>query len=234
MDNVIDIVEEDAIKVRQAKYAGGFQHKLETSQQLVNEMAGYLLAKNVYVRKQDDATPFKDKFGRTLRLWDAEAVCGSSRFAFDAKDFARLGRYDVTGLPQKYVDERLKVKDQGRGLFVVFRDNMEWVTQRAKAWKISNEKVLSYLEKDGFAKKTEKGWYFVPYGNELSFLMQEENRWIEREKEDPNSPRNPIRSHLSKYRGALQYLWKMKAMLPLDKMIDEKILKNECSRDEVS
>ena len=138
---------------------------------------------------------------------------------FEAKDHCRCLYYNVTGQPQKYIDTKLKLLNGGEDVFIMFRENMEWVRQTAAKSNISESVVIDRLVGEGFAERKEDGSvYFIPYGHNLQFLLKEEN--MRRDLEDK------IKSRLSAYRGEKQYLWKVEVMLPIGKIISDILIKN--------
>ena len=208
------------VSLKQSKYNGVFSSDLDTSQELVDDICVYLKKYELYVRSQDDATPFINLRGNELRLCDIQAVYKSKlRLVYiEAKDYARCVYHQVTGHAKRYIDGKLKLLNGGDNVFMIFRENMELVEERVKISSSSKDDIIDDLIEEGVASRREDGSiYFVPYGHRLSFLLRDENMMKDLEKRVP--------CRLSQYRGEGQYLWKTEVMLPIDKLIEQEIIK---------
>jgi hypothetical protein len=187
--------------------------------------------------------PFYDKNGKSMRLWDIMGIDNVSNKVtfFEAKDFGRFYAYPLTGLPQRYIDKRMMLANNGESVYLIFRDNTVVAENIAnRSWgRFTVDDILRRWGNDGFVKFGEPrvsienngckidmpSPYFMPYGNKLSFLMRPENRDTEletREVEDDNGNKKLLMaSRFDKYVGEKQYLWKISAMLPIDKLLEQ-------------
>jgi hypothetical protein len=205
---------------QQDKYKDNdFPTNLEASQELVRDIASYLKKEGLYVRPEDDTVPFINYRGEKLRLADIQGINSKKlqMFYVEAKDHCRCTYYEVTGQPQRYINNKMKLMNEGKDIFIIFRDNIKLIKERAIARKISQEYLTEKLINDGFARKNSDGsLYFIPYGHRLTYLLKEEN--MRRDLECK------IKSKLDRYYGETQYLWKISSMLPMDKLIQQEIL----------
>ena len=206
--------------IRQAKYSNNsFQSNLNVSQVLVHDIGWHLKHHGLFVRTEDDTVAFVNEDGRKMRLCDIQAINQKKMemIYIEAKDHCRCWCYDVTGQPQRYIDEKLKLLNGGKRVFIIFRENKEWIAKKALVNRVSEDVILNGLINSGFARKNNDGSiYFIPYGHNLDFLLKENN--IQRGLEDK------VRSRLENYVGEKQYLWNVSIMLPIDKLIKTQIL----------
>jgi len=208
--------------IGQIKYGGTFEENLKVSQEFVQEICRTLRAHGLLVRGEDDTAPFIASDGKWVRLCDIMAVNpATSQVSFiEAKDNCRCLYYDATGQPKKYVDEKLRLLNGGDRVFIVFRENMDWVESKAALKATTKEQVLESLATQGLAEIGLDGRpRFVPYGQSLAFLLRKENiDW---------SLEYRVPSKLSRYRGETQYMWPVDRMLPIGRLVREVILGKE-------
>jgi hypothetical protein len=204
------ILTDDTCSTRRKKYGGSFANSLEVSQELVNNIAAQMSQAGFIIRAQDDAVPFRLPNGKYIRLIDIQTYYSGIAWPIEAKDFCRLVRYEATGLPRSYVDEKLSKVDDGN-LILLLCDNMVYVEEKAKRDRVSKEEVLKRLEAKGLAKRGLAGWEFVPYGNKLSTLMSKHVDPVLSER---------IKCGFASYKGQKQYIWRMEGMHPLPKIIE--------------
>jgi len=191
------------MKIKRDKYNGNFDHCLEQSRDLTERICNLLddekLFPNIFCQDQFDQFPFVGNGGKKNRFADVlllDLNVGET-FFIEAKDFASLVFYDCTGLPQVYVDTKLKPFGM-RNVYLVFKENIEAVTER-----IRHDKEVFFvktIKKDGV-----KQYSYIPYGERLDILMR--NRNFEAEEK--------VKSKLSQYRGEQQYIWNLKACKPI-------------------
>ena len=96
--------------VRQKKYTHGFNHSLESSQDLIYKIRDCINAtrSDWIVKVLADATPYMDCDGKEFRLWDIDVRDDCKRdWMVEGKDFSRLACYDATGLPRPYIDHKM-------------------------------------------------------------------------------------------------------------------------------
>ena len=189
-----------------------FQTKLDISQEVPQKIKPTLSANNFRVQLLADSAPFIEPDGKIVRFVDiiAEYIPTKEEIRIEAKDFCQLGKYEATGLPIRYIDKITRPN-----VILIFRDNEKLIPSRMFFWKCSEEMVLNNLEKQGFCKNNNGLYDFVLYGNRLDILMKPENRELRLEKW--------LTSHFKNYKGELQNLFKMSAMLPIEKIIQNEI-----------
>ena len=210
------LVDVPDLRVKQTKYNGSFNSSLQISQELVYDICSYLRKVGLYIRAEDDTVPFVNIHGKRMRLCDIMAIYEKRLeiIFFEAKDHCRCLYYDVTGQPQRYINEKLKLLNGGEKVYILFRENMDWVEKKAKLKGVSVESIIDGLEREGLVKKREgEDLYFVPYGHNLRFLLQEENMRVDLEDRIP--------THLGKYKGEKSFLWKVNKMLPIDQLLKQ-------------
>jgi len=211
---LIDILDVPDVHIKQEKYSGSFNSSLQASQDLVHDIGYYLKRSGLYIRAEDDTVPFVNIHGRKMRLCDIMAIHEKRLeiIFFEAKDHCRCLYYDVTGEPQRYINQKLKLLNGGARVYILFRENMEWVEKKAKLRGVSIDNIIDQLEKEGLVKKRDGGGvYFAPYGHNLKFLLQEENMRTDLEDRIP--------THFGKYKGEKSFLWKVNKMLPIDQLL---------------
>ena len=101
------IIEETPMSVKQDKYNRlSVDQKIDKSQEFVEDILTQLKNNDFSCRGQDDKNPFLDNKGNIIRAWDIVAIDLTNKrtFQLEAKDFARLLVWDVTGLPEKILD----------------------------------------------------------------------------------------------------------------------------------
>jgi hypothetical protein len=205
---------------QQDKYKDNdFPTNLEASQELVRDIASYLKKAGLYVRPEDDTIPFINSRGEMLRLADIQVINSKKlqMFYVEAKDHCRCNYYEVTGQPQRYISNKMKLMNEGKDVFIIFRENLKLIRERAEIRNVSEESIIGKLINDGFARKKSDGTlYFIPYGHRLTYLLKEENMRKDLECK--------IKSKLDRYYGEIQYLWRISSMLPIDVLIKQEIL----------
>ena len=201
----------------QEKYINGIFHdNLKKSKELVDKVVLSLKSKDLLVREEDDKNPFIDMNGRAIRLWDImliDPICFRPLFV-EVKDFPRCYYYETTGLPKRYINERMMFANKGKDLFLIFQDCIEFIKDRAEKGKTrrSFQYVLDFLVDKGFARINEdKSIYFVPYGNKLDVLMRPENQIPHLE--------DKVKSRFNQYYQDEQYLWKIDSMMLIDDLV---------------
>lgn len=212
------------LECRQEKYQNkNFDVILELSQDFVKDIARIAMKNNFNCRVNDDKTPFMRPDGTLIRLWDLMLIDNEPEYKsihVEAKDFPSALKWNITGLPKRYIDQKMMLAKGGEDLILLFRQNTEWVEKYASYHKMSKESIFMFLEHKSLAKKLNNGkWYFYPYGNFLSTLMRKEHRLINLE--------SSVKSHLSAYKGEEQYLWKLDSMYNFP-MIIKFIIRNKC------
>lgn len=204
------------VQCKQGKYSDkNFDEMLQTSHSFVEDICRIASKNDFIVRQKDDLNPFICPDGTRIRLWDImliDNVPPHKSFQIEAKDWASLLKWEATGLPQKYIDNKMMLAKQGEDLIILFRQNMDWVNAYSKYHKISVARILNHLESIGLAQQlANKEWYFFPYGNFLNTLMKKEHRRLDLE--------GKVLSRLNSYRGQKQYIWTLKAMINLPMLI---------------
>lgn len=196
-----------------------FKAKLEKSRQFVEEICNYFVGTCVSVSPENDKRPFYKPDGDEFRLADIRAINMRTHKNYDieAKDCCRCHCFDATGLPKRYVDEKLRLLRNGEDVFLLFRENWSFIKGRAERRNISEEVVAEGLEREGLVKRLpDASLYFVPYGHRLSVLMEKENMRIDLE--------SRVRSHFKNYFNECQYLWKTSCMLTIKDLIKQEMI----------
>lgn len=207
---------DNSIHVHQKKYCGNFQSRLKCSKEFVDEIITYLKSYGFLARGEDDKNPFLDVNGNIVRLWDIMAIdtVNFSTMYFEAKDFPRCVCYEATGLPKRYIDEKMMLANKGSDIYLIFKEDMEWVEKKAEKKHCPTQKIIDELIREGFAEIKNSKVHFIPYGNNLRYLMQEENQRVDLEW---------IKCSMNQYKGEDQYLWKISSMLPISKLLERKL-----------
>lgn len=188
------------MQVRQDEYDGGFDHCLKQSRYLTQWICKTLddadLFPNVYCQDQFDQFPFVGNGGQKTRFADVFVFDFNSDggpYFIEAKDFGAAIFHDCTGLPRRYIDERMIPLGQ-RHVYMVFRENKETISQRIK-----HKKKLFFTEVNGSKYKV------IPYGERLDILMRNRNAKAEEK----------VKSKLSSYYDQPQYMWNLPACKPM-------------------
>jgi hypothetical protein len=202
-----NIVRIDSVTCKQDKYQTSFKERLAYSQELVDEVAQGFLKNDFWVRSQDDQNSFVDKYGNTIRLTDVMVIHSHLRRVchIECKDFSRCLRYDATGLPKSYIDNRMNLLDGGVNVVLVFRDNIKWFREKVEKINVSEDFLFEKLKSEGFMDKVNGEYVFVPYGNKLSFLMN-------------NVMGLEIHSKFKQHKGECNYMWPTNVMIPLPQL----------------
>lgn len=212
--------------VKQSKFDGPFDHKLEISDLFIKQFIPLILESGVQVRQTCDLEPFINKDGVVVRYCDAELISkNGKRFFMEFKDFSSTYKRLKTGLPIDYVEKISKVTNNGRDVYLIFRNNDDFFSKRveyimgrsSKSKKESQSIVWKELYSLGFVRKINEKMYHVPYGNRLDVLM-----------DNANTPENvrlrdiiPSHFYLNKPNGkeARQYLWDLSIMKPMHELM---------------
>lgn len=144
------------------KYIGQtFEQKLETSQDLVNEIGNILIDYGFIVRMQDDAKPFIFPDKTKIRGLDIFCSYKGKSYFIDAKDYGRLFKYNSTGIELKYYERYEQIQDYfGIDIIIMFKDIAE-----------AEKMTLKYNKN---AKLFKSGGKSVPYGDFLNLLKENE------------------------------------------------------------
>jgi len=185
------------MNIKQEEYKGDFKYCLENSRYLTSWICNNLNDSKkfpgIYCQDQFDQNPFIGNGDEKIRFADVMVLDFNSDggvFFIEAKDFGSLIFYDCTGLPKKYVDEKL-IKLGMRHTYVIFRENKETLSKR-----------LEHGKKLFFVDKKQNGKYHpIPYGERLDILMRNRNYEAE----------SKVLSKLSSYYDQPQYIWNLSA-----------------------
>ena len=216
------------LSVQQPQYHQNFNSDLKTSQKLVQEITKYLKQyDHLYIRPEDDTTPYINKNNKKLRLCDIQTVnvIKKEMLFIEAKDDSRCLYYDVTGLPQRYINNKLQLLNgiiRPDKIFIIFRENSTWIKGKAILKKVHPNIIIEQLINAKLACKipntdntnNTNNIEFIPYGNNLEILMKNKETYLE----------NIIKTKFKGYEGEKQYLWPINVMLPITKLIEEQIM----------
>lgn len=185
------------MKIQREKYSKNFKNSLKQSRQLTENICKKLdnpiLFPDIFCQDQFDKLPFKGNGGETVRFADIFIfnLRKQEYYFVEAKDFGSAIFYDATGLPKKYIDNKMKVLGSNR-VYMVFCENKNIIEARRK----HNRKIYF----TNFEKRV-----FIPYGERLDILMQ--NRYKKAELK--------VLSKFNSYYNEEQYMWKLNCCKPI-------------------
>ena len=196
------------------KYGNGFERDLKTSDVLVQltRKAFEQYDQMLIMDKFDERQLTNERTGKALRLADLMVfdTGGLVRPVFpECKDFGRLVCWASTGLPRRYVDERMSPLGAENVVFV-FCDNIKVV--KAIAEREEEDDLMSVARRMHFCSvngDSVEDISFMPYGGVLSELMG----WRD------SSAESRVPSNFKGYYGEKQYIWRLSGMRPLPELV---------------